>query len=353
MATMLVYFFTNADLDGAALREVLVGAADRTFNSLSVDTDTSTSDSVVVFSTRTAPLDDALRADFADAFRAMSLKLARDVVAQAEGSTQPHRLHGSRRHVGARREDHREEDRQFAAREGRRLRGRPQLGTRRHGHRQARRAPRDPRDRRRRRDHRDHGADGLRPRPRHRPRPPRLSPRASKSRRAWESTSSSARAATPRPSGAATSATGTSRSTRITPPRATTGHSREASRHLRRRGSPFAARAIDSSRRASPSPRVARPSRRVTPDSRRVTPDSRGVAPDSRRVAPDSRGVAPDSDERTLPSRRRPRSFAPVARPSVGVDRSHGRQPGPSARSRTFFEKSASRLRKNAFCGPL
>jgi glutamate N-acetyltransferase/amino-acid N-acetyltransferase len=87
MATMLVYFFTNADIDGAGLREVLTGAVDRTFNSLSVDSDTSTSDSVVLFSTRRVPLDASLRADFADAVRAMSLKLARDVVAQAEGST--------------------------------------------------------------------------------------------------------------------------------------------------------------------------------------------------------------------------------------------------------------------------
>jgi glutamate N-acetyltransferase/amino-acid N-acetyltransferase len=87
MATMLVYFFTNADLDGAALHEILVGAVDRTFNSLSVDSDTSTSDSVVLFSTRRAKLDAALRADFVDAVRAMSLKLARDVVAQAEGAT--------------------------------------------------------------------------------------------------------------------------------------------------------------------------------------------------------------------------------------------------------------------------
>jgi glutamate N-acetyltransferase/amino-acid N-acetyltransferase len=87
MATMLVYFFTNADLDGAGLREVLTGAVDRTFNSLSVDSDTSTSDSVVVFSTRAAALDEALRADFTDAVRGMSLKLARDVVAQAEGAT--------------------------------------------------------------------------------------------------------------------------------------------------------------------------------------------------------------------------------------------------------------------------
>ena len=87
MATMLVYFFTNADVDGAGLREVLTGAVDRTFNSLSVDSDTSTSDSVVLFSTRRVPVDANLRADFTDAVRAMSLKLARDVVAQAEGST--------------------------------------------------------------------------------------------------------------------------------------------------------------------------------------------------------------------------------------------------------------------------
>jgi glutamate N-acetyltransferase/amino-acid N-acetyltransferase len=87
LATMLVYFFTNADLDGAALRQVLDGAVERSFNSLSVDSDTSTSDSVVVFSTRTARLDAALREDFAEAVRAMAIKLARDIVAQAEGST--------------------------------------------------------------------------------------------------------------------------------------------------------------------------------------------------------------------------------------------------------------------------
>ncbi len=87
MATMLVYFFTNADIDGAGLRAILVDAVDRTFNSLSVDSDTSTSDTVVLFSTRRAPLDPATRADFVDAIRAMSLKLAREVVAQAEGST--------------------------------------------------------------------------------------------------------------------------------------------------------------------------------------------------------------------------------------------------------------------------
>jgi glutamate N-acetyltransferase/amino-acid N-acetyltransferase len=87
MATMLVYFFTNADLDGGALREVLTGAVDRTFNSLTVDSDTSTSDTVAMFSTRAVPLDEARRSDFVDAVRAMSIKLARDIVAQSEGAT--------------------------------------------------------------------------------------------------------------------------------------------------------------------------------------------------------------------------------------------------------------------------
>ncbi len=87
MATMLVYFFTNADLDGAALRTVLTGAVDRTFNSLTVDSDTSTSDTVAIFSTRAVALDAAKRADFVDAVRAMSIKLARDIVAQSEGAT--------------------------------------------------------------------------------------------------------------------------------------------------------------------------------------------------------------------------------------------------------------------------
>jgi glutamate N-acetyltransferase / amino-acid N-acetyltransferase len=87
MATLLVYFFTNADLDGTELAAVLGPAVDRSFNSLSVDSDTSTSDSVIIFSTRRTRLDDAARSDFTDAVRAMSVKLARDVAAQSEGST--------------------------------------------------------------------------------------------------------------------------------------------------------------------------------------------------------------------------------------------------------------------------
>ncbi len=87
MATMLVYFFTNADVSPAALKAILDGAVDRTFNSISVDSDTSTSDSVIAFSTGQVLLDSDGEADLVDAFRCMSIKLARDIVAQSEGAT--------------------------------------------------------------------------------------------------------------------------------------------------------------------------------------------------------------------------------------------------------------------------
>jgi glutamate N-acetyltransferase / amino-acid N-acetyltransferase len=48
MATMLVYLMTDAELPKAALRPMLRRVVDRTFNSMSIDTDTSTSDTVVL-----------------------------------------------------------------------------------------------------------------------------------------------------------------------------------------------------------------------------------------------------------------------------------------------------------------
>ena len=48
MATMLVYLMTDADLPRAALRPMLRRVVDRTFNCMSIDTDTSTSDTVVL-----------------------------------------------------------------------------------------------------------------------------------------------------------------------------------------------------------------------------------------------------------------------------------------------------------------
>jgi glutamate N-acetyltransferase/amino-acid N-acetyltransferase len=85
MATMLVYAFTDAALDAAALDRVLRRAVDDTFNMLSVDTDTSTSDSCVVLANGLAGpvaegvFEKALR----EAFVRMTEMLARD----GEGAT--------------------------------------------------------------------------------------------------------------------------------------------------------------------------------------------------------------------------------------------------------------------------
>jgi glutamate N-acetyltransferase/amino-acid N-acetyltransferase len=48
MATMLVYLMTDAELPKAALRPMLRRVVERTFNCVSIDTDTSTSDTVVL-----------------------------------------------------------------------------------------------------------------------------------------------------------------------------------------------------------------------------------------------------------------------------------------------------------------
>lgn len=48
MATMLVYLMTDAELPKASLRPVLKRVVDRTFNCMSIDTDTSTSDTAVL-----------------------------------------------------------------------------------------------------------------------------------------------------------------------------------------------------------------------------------------------------------------------------------------------------------------
>lgn len=48
MATMLVYLMTDAELPKAAMKPMLRRVVDQTFNSMSIDTDTSTSDTVVL-----------------------------------------------------------------------------------------------------------------------------------------------------------------------------------------------------------------------------------------------------------------------------------------------------------------
>src|SRR3546814_19179286 len=51
MATMLGYIFTDAAVAPALLQEMLTKATGGTFNSITVDSDTSTSDTVLLFAT--------------------------------------------------------------------------------------------------------------------------------------------------------------------------------------------------------------------------------------------------------------------------------------------------------------
>jgi glutamate N-acetyltransferase/amino-acid N-acetyltransferase len=93
MATMLGYIFTDAAIDPTLLQQMLSAANKRTFSCITVDSDTSTSDTVLAFATGkagNAPLttmDDA----GADAFHAALIDLCRQlahlVVRDGEGAT--------------------------------------------------------------------------------------------------------------------------------------------------------------------------------------------------------------------------------------------------------------------------
>lgn len=93
MATMLCFVATDAKIPGPALQALLKPAAERSFNSITVDGDTSTSDTLLVFATgatRHAPVREArdprLKA-FAQALEAVLTDLALQVVRDGEGAT--------------------------------------------------------------------------------------------------------------------------------------------------------------------------------------------------------------------------------------------------------------------------
>ncbi|MFI2761768.1 bifunctional glutamate N-acetyltransferase/amino-acid acetyltransferase ArgJ [Streptomyces echinatus] len=85
MATMLAHVFTDADLSPADLDRALRGAVNRTFNCLSVDTDTSTSDTVAVIANGAAgPVDPAR---FSEALADLCLDLTQQLASDGEGAT--------------------------------------------------------------------------------------------------------------------------------------------------------------------------------------------------------------------------------------------------------------------------
>jgi glutamate N-acetyltransferase/amino-acid N-acetyltransferase len=93
MATMLGYIFTDAAVAPALLQEMLTEATGGSFNSITVDSDTSTSDTVLLFATGQAgnPVleswDDAGADALYAAIRQVALDLAHQVVRDGEGAS--------------------------------------------------------------------------------------------------------------------------------------------------------------------------------------------------------------------------------------------------------------------------
>lgn len=93
MATMLVYIFTDAKIAAPALQKFLSRNLDDTFNAITVDSDTSTSDALVLAATGQSPAREIrdLRSSPARAFdtalRSVMTELAQQVIRDGEGAT--------------------------------------------------------------------------------------------------------------------------------------------------------------------------------------------------------------------------------------------------------------------------
>ncbi len=93
MATMLVYIFTDAKIARPVLQTLVAGLTDRSFNCITVDSDTSTSDMLLVAATGQADAPEITEIDsdagkaFADGLGAVMRDLAHQVVRDGEGAT--------------------------------------------------------------------------------------------------------------------------------------------------------------------------------------------------------------------------------------------------------------------------
>lgn len=94
MATMLSFIFTDAAIPADALQEIIADVADRSFNCVTVDSDTSTSDTLMVFASGAAEdqptvsgADDPLLAGFREAVYEVCADLAQQVARDGEGAS--------------------------------------------------------------------------------------------------------------------------------------------------------------------------------------------------------------------------------------------------------------------------
>ena len=87
MGTMLVYIFTDAKADFSSLQRVTRDACDRSFNCITVDSDTSTSDTLLVAATGASGVDVTSSSEFEEALGDVMMDLAHQVVRDGEGAT--------------------------------------------------------------------------------------------------------------------------------------------------------------------------------------------------------------------------------------------------------------------------
>lgn len=92
MATMLAFLTTDAPIEQGFLQRSLGAVVDRSFNLLSIDGDTSPSDTVLLFANGAAggnPIDEAspLREEFEEALEALCTYLAKEMARDGEGAT--------------------------------------------------------------------------------------------------------------------------------------------------------------------------------------------------------------------------------------------------------------------------
>ena len=92
MATMLSYIFTDADISSKILQELFKEINEETFNSITVDSDTSTNDTALIFATKKAQNEkisdknDEKIAEFKATLHQIMLELAKMIVVDGEGA---------------------------------------------------------------------------------------------------------------------------------------------------------------------------------------------------------------------------------------------------------------------------
>jgi glutamate N-acetyltransferase/amino-acid N-acetyltransferase len=93
MATMLAFVATDANLPHALMDDALRHAVDRSFNSITVDGDTSTNDALILIATGRSDADEIIDASspayvqFQDALTDVALVLAQAIIRDGEGAT--------------------------------------------------------------------------------------------------------------------------------------------------------------------------------------------------------------------------------------------------------------------------